>query len=257
MQENEQVNINTNRSELLSLSFRDLFYKYVRFLPLFLLSVAFALFIAYIYLRYATPIYNAGGTMLIKSDQKNGAGNDKFEDVFVNSRNSNIQSEIEVLKSKPLMERVVKKLNLQFNYYVIGKIKTINIYKQGPFLVEPVEISDSSRSFSWKIKFLNDHQFRVNDDKTIISFGQYFKNSNGLFRITRNPYGGISREYNVTYQPAYASAGAYAGGLQINPKTPGTGILLISEECLFCHPGISDQSNLKRIPPRYMRPNAS
>jgi len=128
MQENEQGNINTNRSELLSLSFRDLFYKYVRFLPLFLLSVAFALFIAYIYLRYATPIYNAGGTMLIKSDQKNGAGNDKFEDVFVNSRNSNIQSEIEVLKSKPLMERVVKKLNLQFNYYVIGKIKTINIY---------------------------------------------------------------------------------------------------------------------------------
>src|SRR6266498_2233608 len=114
MEEQERVNLNTNRSELLSLSFRDLFYKYVRFLPLFLLSVAFALFIAYIYLRYATPIYNSAGTLLIKNDQKNTNGNDKFEDVFVNSRNSNIQSEIEVLKSRPLMTRVVKKLGLQF-----------------------------------------------------------------------------------------------------------------------------------------------
>jgi len=229
MQENEQVNINTNRSELLSLSFRDLFYKYVRFLPLFLLSVAFALFIAYIYLRYATPIYSAGGTMLIKSEQKGGGGgNDKFEDVFVGSRGSNIQNEIEVLKSKPLMERVVKKLGLQFNYYVKGKIKTINIYKQGAFLVEPVELADSLRPFSWKVKFINDHAFRINDDKTVISFGQYFKNANGLFRVNRNPYGGVSKEYNVTYQPAYSSAGTFAGSLQISPKTPGTGILLIS-----------------------------
>ena len=224
----EQINLNTNRSELLSLSFRDLFYKYVRFLPLFLLSVSFALFIAYIYLRYATPIYNSAGTLLIKNDQKNAGGNDKFEDVFVNSRNSNIQSEIEVLKSRPLMTRVVKKLGLQFSYYVKGKIKTINIYKQGPFIVEPVQVSDSSRSFSWEIKFINDHQFRINDDKTIISFGQYFKNANGLFRINRNSYGGINKEYTVNWQPAYSIASSYAGALQVNPKTPGTGILIIS-----------------------------
>jgi hypothetical protein len=65
----EPVDINTSRSELWSLSFRDLFYKYVRFLPLFLISVAFALFIAYVYLRYATPIYNAGGTLVLKGEQ--------------------------------------------------------------------------------------------------------------------------------------------------------------------------------------------
>src|SRR5215468_8913734 len=110
MQEQINEQINTARSELWSLSFRDLFYKYVRFLPLFLFSVAFALFIAYVYLRYATPIYSAGGPLLIKNDQQGGGRNDKFEDVFVNSKASNIQNEIEVLKSRPLMERVVKKL---------------------------------------------------------------------------------------------------------------------------------------------------
>lgn len=220
--------VNTTRSELWSLSFRDLFYKYVRFLPLFLFSVAFALFIAYVYLRYATPIYSSSGTLLIKSEQQGGARNDKFEDVFVNSRTSNIQSEIEVLKSRPLMERVANKLGLQFSYSSIGKIKTLNVYKQGPFLVEPFQIADSSIAFSLDIKFLNDHQFYLNNDKTVIGFGQYFKNANGIFKLTRNPNAGIGKEYRIDWQPAYNAASVYASGLQVVPKTPGTGILTIS-----------------------------
>jgi tyrosine-protein kinase Etk/Wzc len=223
-----QEPVNTSRSELWSLSFRDLFYKYVRFLPLFLLSVAFALFIAYVYLRYATPIYNASGTLLIKSEQQGGGRNDKFEDVFVNSKTSNIQSEIEVLKSKPLMERVVGKLGLQFSYFVKGRIKTVNIYKQGPFLFEPFQLTDSLRTFSMKIKFINDHQFRVNDDKTVIAFGQYFKNADGIFRLNRNPNVGMSKEYTINWQSTQSAARALAGSLQIVPKTSGTGILTIS-----------------------------
>lgn len=232
-----QEPVNTSRSELWSLSFRDLFYKYVRFLPLFLFSIAFALFIAYVYLRYATPIYSAGGTLLIKSEQPN-ARNDKFEDVFLNSRTSNIQNEIEVLKSRPLMERVIKKLGLQFNYAVIGKIKTLNIYHQGPFFIDPFQLADSSRAFSLKIKFINDHEFRVNDDVTVVPFGQYFKNANGIFKLTANSREVINKEYKVDWQPARNAAGLYAKDLQVVPKTPGTGILSISLQSTNAQMGV-------------------
>ena len=77
--------INNNKSELWNLSFRDLFFKYIRFLPLFILSVALCLLAAYLYLRYTVPIYSVGGTMLIKSEQAGGRS-DKFEDMFVNNR---------------------------------------------------------------------------------------------------------------------------------------------------------------------------
>src|SRR5450631_2319347 len=120
--------VENNRSELWSLSFRDLFYKYVRFLPLFLLSVALFLLAAFLYLRYATSVYNVGGTMLIRSEEQSGRQNDQFEQLISNNKASNIQNEIEILKSRPLMERVVNSLNLQFSYYIKGKIKTINIY---------------------------------------------------------------------------------------------------------------------------------
>jgi tyrosine-protein kinase Etk/Wzc len=123
-----QETINQNRSELWNMSFRDLFYKYVRFLPLFVLSVALTLFGAYIYLRYSIPIYRVGGSIAIKSEQSGGGRSDRFEDVFVNDKAQNIQSEIEILRSKPLMQRVIDSLHLQFTYYAKGKIKTVNVY---------------------------------------------------------------------------------------------------------------------------------
>ena len=85
----QQDQLNNHRNELWNLSLRDLFYKYIRFLPLFLLSTALALFAAYAYLRYATPIYSVGGTMHIKAE-KSGGRSDKFEDLFVNDKAQNI-----------------------------------------------------------------------------------------------------------------------------------------------------------------------
>ncbi|HRF19097.1 MAG TPA: hypothetical protein PK977_13070, partial [Chitinophagaceae bacterium] len=110
-----------------------------------------ALFGAYAYLRYATPIYSTNATMVISSDQAPGARNDKFEEIFGEGKKVNIQSEIEVLKSKALMARVVQKQDLQFSYAVKGKIKTINIYKYGPFLIEADQLRDSNSSFILKI----------------------------------------------------------------------------------------------------------
>jgi tyrosine-protein kinase Etk/Wzc len=214
-----------DRSELWSLSLRDLFYKYIRFLPLFILSVAIALFGAYVYLRYATPIYSTTGTLLIKSDQPNNR-QDKFSDLFGN-KGQNIQSEIEILKSKGLMARVVEKKNLQLNYFVKGKIKTINIYKGAPFILDVLELADSSQPFTLKIRFADKEHFRINKDNTLIGFGQGFKNQFGMFRLVRN-YGGISREYSVKYQPTYQAAATYVGALQVTPKSIGTGIINIT-----------------------------
>lgn len=219
--------VNSGKSELWNLSFRDLFYKYVRFLPLFVLSVAFALLGAYMYLRYTVPIYSVGGSMLIKNDQSGGRGGDKLEDLLGGNKSLNIQSEMEILRSRPLMQRVVDSLNLQFSYFVKGKIKTVNIYKQGPFLVNAVQIADRSKSFSFKIKFLNKREFRLNNGEKIFTFGQLIENENGVFKVEKNYDPIANNEYNVIWQPTASAAGVYAGAIQVIPRSPGTGILSI------------------------------
>ena len=220
-----QEPVNSNRSELWSLSLRDLFYKYVRFLPVFLLSVAFCLFLAYAYLRYATRIYNAGGTMLIKSEQSQGRS-DKFEDIFMNNKALNIASEIEILKSKPLMERVVKKLNLEVSYTSIGKFVSNNIYKQGPLLLAVDSLADSTAAFDIDVKFLNQQQFRVNNDGPF-RFGDQFMNLNGKFRITKGPQLAVGKDYTISWRPSFSVASGLAGAVAVTPKTLGTGILNI------------------------------
>jgi tyrosine-protein kinase Etk/Wzc len=223
------INNNTvtqNKSELWNLSFRDLFFKYVRFLPVFVLSVAFALLGAYLYLRYTVPIYQVGGSIIIKNEQAGGRG-DKVDELFAGNRGMNIQSEIEILKSRPLMQRVVEKLNLQFSYYAIGKIKTVNIYKQGPFIVNALQIVDSSRSFAFKVRVFNGKEFSINKEKRILRFGDSFKTAFGIFSLTKNFDFSVGNEYNVVWMPSFSAAGIYAGSLQIIPKGT-TGILSIS-----------------------------
>jgi capsular exopolysaccharide synthesis family protein len=223
--------IKTGKTEQGTLSLKDLFYKYIRFIPLFLLSVALALLIAYTYLRYASQVYSAGGSMLIKSENNNNRP-DKVEDILMgNNRSQNIQSEIEIMKSRPLMARVVNKLNLQFGYTAKGRIKDQNVYKQAPFSIHALRITDSVRAFSMKIKFDNGNQFKVNNEAVKFEFDQVFENKNGIFRLNRNgilPVAGT--EYNLTWHPLEALAGRLAKTVKVQPKAGGTGILVIDME---------------------------
>ncbi len=226
----EVSQVATDKSDLGNLSVRDLFFKYIRFLPLFVLSLALALFGAYIYLRYATPIFNAVGTIRIKNDKTTGSkGDEKLNQLVLNEGTQNIQNEIEMLKSRPMMLRVVDNLNLQVNYYAVGKIKSPNIYKQGPFLLDVLKLSDSLRVFSLNIKFSDSNSFTVSGNKNSLSYDQPFTNESGTFKLIKNNYGSPGKEYNVTWQPAYEVASSYADKIQVAPK-PGTEILTISLE---------------------------
>lgn len=220
----------SDKSELANLSVKDLFFKYIRFLPVFLLCLAVTLFAAWLYLRYATPIYRASGSLWIKSDKQTGGADDqKLNQLALNSGIDNLQNEIEVLRSKPLMERVVDALNLQINYKAIGKIKSPDIYKQGPFLMEAFELTDSSRPFTLDIKFTNDTVFRVDDEKRTFVFGELFRNKYGVFRLIKNSFSSPGKEYNVSWLPTGQMTAQLAGVVQIAPKN-GTDILTISIE---------------------------
>ncbi len=223
--------IKTGKAELGNLSLKDIFYKYIRFFPLFILSVALALLAAYTYLRYANQVYRAAGSMLIKSESNNSQS-DKVENILMgNNRAQNIQSEIEILKSRPLMARVVNKLNLQFGYTAKGRIKDQNVYKQAPFIIDALNISDSARAFSMKIKFTDSAQFRINNEANDFGFDQVFENRNGAFKLRKNGVQPIAgTEFTLTWRPVDDIAGRLARTVKVQPKAGGTGILLVDVE---------------------------
>ena len=225
----DQLNPVGQNEQNVGLNIKDLFYKYVRFIPLFIVSIALSLLVAYVYLRYATLIYTSTGSLVIQDDKGSSGGNDKIDVLLQNDSKKNIQNEIEYLQSRPMMDRVVRALDLNFTYLAKGNIKELNIYKSGPFRIEAFEIYDSA-GFTLKLNFENDHDFRVNSSRQTFTFGQIFKNEYGVFRIQRNRnQAPVGDEYKLIWQPTPVVASNLTSNLTVSPKA-GTGILILKLE---------------------------
>jgi capsular exopolysaccharide synthesis family protein len=212
----------TGNKDLGTLSIKDLFFKYVRFLPVFLVSVALCLLGAYLYLRYTTPIYRVTGTLTFKQEEQNRVG--KFEDIFTAKNVSDVQAEIEILKSQALMERVVDSVQLQTGYFAVGKIKTLNIYTDCPFRFNIIKLTDSFSSFKMNFTFPTENEFRVNKEPGKYKFGDVFGNSYGLFSISKLYNGVKGKEFNVEWKSTTERAANYAPIVRVAPKIAGTNI---------------------------------
>lgn len=229
----------TPKKEAATLDVKELFYKYVRFLPLFIISIVLALLAGYLYLRYTTPVYRSSGALMIRKDGNQpgggGTGGDQFQQMFVLDNSINIQSEIELIQSRPVMERVVEALNLNAAYYSKGKIGETNIYKSAPFKLEVIELEDSS-AFALDFEFVNDYSFKLNEESNAISFGQTFTTGNGTFRLLRDQAPINVKLYKVTWQPTGVVARGLVQELVVAPKG-NTGTLLINLDA--AHPQLA------------------
>lgn len=216
----------SNTKDLGNLTLKDMFFKYLRFLPVFLVSVALCLLAAYLYLRYTTPIYRVGGTLTFKTeDNRRG---DKFDDIFLAKNVNDIQTEIEIIKSRPLMERVIDSARLQLSYYAVGKIKNLNIYKSCPFRLDIFKINDSLVPFRLDISFEGEDEFRIGKEKNRFKPGQLFENAFGVFRLAKVADVNLSgKKYYVEWNPTRSQAAAYAPLIRVSPKIAGSNIYKI------------------------------
>ncbi|WP_372948065.1 GumC family protein [Mariniphaga sp.] len=102
-----------------------------------LLCIIIALAMAYAYNNYALPTYKVSATLLLKDQSERNISRD--ETSYINSdllvRNQNLQNELEILKSNPIIEQAVEKLNLEVSYYEYKNYQYHNAYKKVPFKV--------------------------------------------------------------------------------------------------------------------------
>ena len=122
------------------IDFRALLFKYIIHWPWFVVSIIICIACAWGYLRLTTPIYNISATVLIK-DEKKGGGASMSSDLekmglegFVSS-SSNVDNEIEVLRSKSLAREVVNNLGLFVTYMDEDEFPSKELYHTSPVLV--------------------------------------------------------------------------------------------------------------------------
>lgn len=104
----------------------------------FLLSIIICVGSAAIYLRYTTPIYKSSAKMLIKSNENSGRSRSIMNSSTLGmlSNTDGIDNEMEILTSHSLATQTVRDLKLYVNYYSVGKVKDILLYKTQPISVD-------------------------------------------------------------------------------------------------------------------------
>jgi tyrosine-protein kinase Etk/Wzc len=163
--------------------FSNLLETYLPFWPWFLISVLLCLAGANTYLRYANPDYEVNAKILVK-DEKKGVDASKVLDALnVFGENKIVENEIEIIHSTPLLEKVVKDLNLYVTQTHLGNVRDIEYYgKSAPLLIyaekeDSVIALKSPMPFSidWKNKKIMLGKKRISDNSRIRLNGQSFR----------------------------------------------------------------------------------
>ncbi len=119
------------------------------------------------YLYKATKYYGATAEILIKP-QKNAFKDALSASLSTGPSKDEIANEIEVLSSSRLINDVIGKLNIDISYFIEGRIKTGEIYKGKPFLVDGKVLDATFYGVPFFVNILDKQKYKLT-----LEFGAY------------------------------------------------------------------------------------
>ena len=122
-------------SEDNNINIRELIDQYLIHWKWFIIALVTALVGAFLYLRYTVPEYRTSAVIMVKDERKGGMQSEMtaFSDLgLMTGIKSNVDNEIEIIRSRTVVEKSIKKLNLNVSYFVEGRFKTVEVYKDKP-----------------------------------------------------------------------------------------------------------------------------
>lgn len=143
------------------------------------LSVVICLAFSNLYVRYKTPNYKISARVLV-NDEKKGAGLSGGGDLLGDlggllGTKSTVDNEAEILKTRYLMEQVVKDMDLNITYYRKGTLKKVELY-ESPYKIKVVAGADTIRATDVEVSFLKNNQVAVSADgiDTLVALDRSF-----------------------------------------------------------------------------------
>ncbi|NBC58411.1 MAG: polysaccharide biosynthesis tyrosine autokinase [Bacteroidetes bacterium] len=220
----------TNSNE----SLKKEIFRYLKFWKWILLSLLITMGICYLYLRYSPNIYETSAKIKILKKKDSGmdlsglSGNSPLFDMS----KINLENEMQILKSRRLIEKVVNELNLDTYYYVSGRIKDNEVYgDEVPFKVNWLNTDNGNADFiksnTFIFELISNSQFELkileNSFNKVFTFGEEINIENAQFVIHRNPVfdyqnkSPIGRTIFFNYRPVKSVVGSLLSKINTEP----------------------------------------
>ncbi|WP_195476879.1 GumC family protein [Bacteroides finegoldii] len=247
----EEIKERTGTKPEEQINIQEILFRYLIHWPWFVVSVIVCVALAWGYLRLTTPIYNISATVLIKDEKKGGGANmsSEMEKMGLNgfvSSSSNIENEIEVLKSRTLAREVVSSLGLFVTYMDEDRFPNRELYRTSPVLVSltPQEADELPQAMevgmSLQPSGVMDVQIRVGKKEYQKRFEKlpavfptdegtvaFFSNNDTLSSVRLES---VTKERHITayINRPFSVAKGYAGSLSITPTSKATSVVTVS-----------------------------
>ena len=209
---------------------RELVYKYLPYVPWLVISVAVILTLAYIKLHYSVPIYSVAGKLLV-APRGGSAGGDRFDDLFMSQGNIKINDEIEIIKSRSIAARVIRRLALQTTIINQGKIRNTLVHPlEAPFLIDIPRLNDSTGTFYFMVT-LQDDGYTINEETQKHYYGELIQPGLVQLRILKSSqdwrvFG--SNKFLIYRQDIESMSAGLSGSISVSPVGDMTNVLSIS-----------------------------
>lgn len=235
----KNIDIQDDDSQRDRIDLRDTIKKYSYYWKFFLIGVVLALALAFAYLKFATYEYEVSSTILINDEDNDGGSTSEisvFQDLglFAGPKTS-IDTEIGILKSKSIIERVVKDLGLNIRYFVKNGLVTKEIYKdQMPFkihfLLNDQGLNNLNSSFT--IKSISDNKYELFDSNgnkiSTGGFGEKMSWDFGDIIVTPNQIENKEQsEILIKISPLEEVAIAFKKRIEITAENPKSNLLIL------------------------------
>lgn len=188
-----------------SFNLKEELFKYISKWKWFLAGIFLTVALAYTYLRYSIPQYKAVGTILVKDDRKGSIASElsAFSDLgLLTNVKSNVDNEIEVIKSRSIIEKTVKDLELNYSYFNHGRVKSEEIYKQNPIkivFVDPTpEFINANHYFI--AESISEDQYALYDEASV-KIGTFKYKESFVYKGTKGAL--LKTEYYKNFKDFY------------------------------------------------------
>ncbi|WP_316809627.1 polysaccharide biosynthesis tyrosine autokinase [Pedobacter agri] len=168
-----------NTLEEEGIDFKRILGKLIEKWHWFLISTIILLVASLLYIRFTPPTYRINAKLLVNDGDGGGASKQAsaLMDLggIIGGKNS-VDNEIEVLKTRFLMEQVVRQMQLNVVYAKHSRLVDKEIYNK-PFIVNIVKGVDSIKRTELHIECLTDGRFKITGDNfdSVVKYSQRFK----------------------------------------------------------------------------------
>ncbi len=119
--------------------------------------------LSFLYLRYTAPIYSSRLVYQVNSENKASTV------LNVGSIQENtLAKDVEILKSKLLFKRALKRIPVEVSYYNQGEILTNELYKSAPISIDYEIIDSTVLGQKFFIKYINDTEFELTSNEELL-----------------------------------------------------------------------------------------